>query len=142
MSYQHLIIDKDDKSKFDSLVDGSVVAASTHSHLVRSTVRTVTSSGDIVPGDENNIIHVSASRTGVVVLTPTVDVTLIDGFSFRVRVENNNSYTVRIPISGGDAMWEFNGYGTEKSMTYSFNIDGSGHVVPENSKAISDYAPS
>jgi hypothetical protein len=140
MSNQHLVIDTDDKSTFDSLVDGSAIATTVHAH--RSTARTVTESDDIDVTDEDNIIHVSASRTAIVVLTPTAGVEASDGLSFRVRVEYNGTYTVRIPIGG--AFWEFNGFDDSVSgldLAYSFNINASGDVVPENSAAITLYSP-
>jgi hypothetical protein len=140
MSYTKLIIDADDKAKFDSLVDGSQIATTVHGH--RATSRTVTSSESIAVSDENNIIDVEMTRTGAILL----DTSLIDAipnFQFKVRVGYNATYDVYVEFSG-TVNWILNGITTgsgDIAITYAFSIDNSGLCIPDND-GLSLYSPS
>lgn len=129
MSNQHLVIATADKSKFDSLVDGSDVPEATHTHTIRATSRTVTASGSIAVADENNFIDVSSSRTAIVVLTREL-VGALENFQFKVRVEYNASYEVQVQLDGTQK-WILPG-NSGGTVTYVFSIDASGNCVPEN----------
>jgi hypothetical protein len=128
MSYEKLIIDTDDKSNYESLVDGSPIASTVHGH--RATSRFTLVSDDIEPSDENNFIEVSGDRTSDVTLSKTN----IEGLSraqFKVIVYYNASYVAYVSYNGTQ-FWILNGT-TDSPVTYVFSVGpGPGYyLIPE-----------
>ena len=129
MSYKKLIIDADDESKYQSLVDGSNVPDSVHTHTIRATSRTVTASDDIELTDENNIIDVSDARTATVSLGKSL-IAATPNLQFKVRVEYNASYNAQVQFNNTQ-FWILTG-NPVSPITYAFSIDASGLCIPEN----------